>query len=144
MGKVFIAFTVTNSADLDAVEEGRLEPGDVRSVAVEGAVMDTGATHLCLPASIVARLGLALLRTVPVETATGTTDLRFYRNALVTYEDRISQEECIELPDGVQTLLGVFPMEALGIEPDVRTHTVRKLPLNPAQSYITVLGARLP
>lgn len=143
MGQVFLEIEVTNSGDLDRAIEGRIAAPDVRRLTVEDALMDTGATHLCLPASLLAELGLPVARTVVVETATGHSERRIFRNAIVRYEDREAQVEVIELPDGIRPLVGVLPMEALGIEPDVIRHAVRKLPMDANRSYITVLGARL-
>jgi predicted aspartyl protease len=138
-GQVFIDIVVVNSFDLDRVVLGEARATDVRSIEIRAVLMDTGATHLCLPASMVSELGLALARTVPVETATGSSDRRVFRNALIRFLDRETQAEVVELPDGVRPLLGAIPMEAMGIQPDLATRTVRILPMTRDDTYITVL-----
>ena len=81
LGQVFATITVTNSADIDA---GLVEP---RSIMLTDVLLDSGATHLCLPASVIGQLGLALAREVSVHTATGFSERRIFRNALVRFED---------------------------------------------------------
>lgn len=98
--------------------------------------MDSGATHLCLPAGVIARLGRALLQEVPVNVATGIETRRVFANALVLYEDRKTVTECIELPEGMPALLGAIAMEGLGVEPDLQNRRPRKLPLGPGDSSI--------
>ena len=129
MGQVFIDFEVSNSADIDAARS-------VRSVALNDVLMDSGATHLCLPAAMIASLGLAFAQDVRVQTATGESKRRIFRNALVSFEDRLATVECIELPDGSPPLLGAIAMELLGIEPDLQSRTVRKRGVPPARSHV--------
>lgn len=46
--------------------------------------------------------------------------------------------DCLELPAGTDPLLGVIPLEALGLEPDRRNQRLRLLPEEPGDSYFTV------
>ncbi len=133
MGQVLIDFSVENSLDRDA-------PGtrdSVRAAPMSGILMDTGATHLCLPAEVIGGLDLSFAREVLVQVATGVSSRRVFRNALVRFEDREATVECIELPAGMPALLGAIPMESLGIEPDLQNPRVRKLPMGLDGSYIT-------
>ncbi len=133
MGQVFIDFSVENSAG----RTPRHADGQRPREQLGGIVMDTGATHLCLPADIIARLGLELDREVAVKVATGIEKRRIFTNVRVVYEDRRTVTDCIELPAGMPALLGAIPMEGLGIEPDLQNRTVRKLPMGLDGSYIT-------
>jgi predicted aspartyl protease len=133
MGQVYVDFQVENWADSVTGGAERAPAPPVRLVDV---LMDTGATLLCLPAEMVAALGLPFVREVPVQTATGISTRRIFAGALVRYEDRESIVECIELPEGMPPLLGALAMEGLGIEPDLQTRPPRKLPLGPDRSYI--------
>lgn len=137
MGQVFIDFEVENSRDSDDVSAGEMPAPDVRQSRLRDVLMDTGATHLCLPADTIRALGLRLVREVPVSVATGVETRNLYRNALVRYEDREATVECIELPIGSPPLLGALPMEGLGIAPDLQNRRVRKLPLGPGGSYLS-------
>ena len=47
--------------------------------------------------------------------------------------------ECLELPGGREALLGVIPMEALGLEPDLRNQTLKVLPTESVDTYLTIL-----
>ena len=131
VGQVFADISVENSGDLDA--RGTV----LRSVLLGDVVLDSGATHLCLPAGLIAQLGLPLVREAPVRTATGIEIRRIFRHALVRFEDRDVEGYCVELPAGSPPLLGAIPMEGMGIEPDLQNRRVRKLPLGPDGTYIT-------
>jgi predicted aspartyl protease len=132
VGQVFIDFEVENLGDQ------LISPGaSPRRLSLRGVLMDTGATHLCLPADLVAELGLPFSREVPVSTPTGIHFSRVFSPARVEYEDRRWDGECVELPVGAAPLLGAIPMEGLGIEPDLQTRTVRMLPLGPEGTYFT-------
>jgi hypothetical protein len=92
-----------------------------------------------LPAAIIEQLGLRLLDEVPVETATGPAVARRFRNAALTVEGRTDNFTCLELPGGGSALLGVIPMEALGLEPDLKGERLRLLPLTRDDTYLTIL-----
>ena len=129
-GQVFISFLVENSGDL-------VGGAAARAATFEHVAMDSGASHLCLPAEAIARLGLPLDREVPVKIATGFSTRRIFRDALVQFEDRRTQCECIELPAGMPASLGAIPMEGLGIEPDLQNRRVRKLPMNANGTFLS-------
>ena len=104
-------------------------------------MVDTGATTLALPASMIAELGLTSDRETPVRTATGTVQARIFRDASLTVEGRSGSFECMELADGAQPLLGVLPLEALGIEPDIINHRLRLLPEEPGgETHYFLMG----
>lgn len=133
MGQVHCDIEVVNGGDLFV--ERRASP---RHIVLRDVLMDSGATHLCLPAGVIAALGLPFDREVVVETATGASFARIYALARLTFEDRAASVDVIELPDGQGPLLGAIPMELLGIEPDLRSRSIRRLPYNTAHGYIHV------
>lgn len=47
--------------------------------------------------------------------------------------------ECLELPGGRDPLLGVIPLETLGLELDLKNQTLRVLPISPTETYLTIL-----
>jgi hypothetical protein len=47
--------------------------------------------------------------------------------------------ECLELPGGADALLGVIPLEALGLNIDVQNQTLKPLPISPTDTYLTIL-----
>jgi len=101
-------------------------------------IVDTGATTLALPADVIARLGLPLRREVPTLMDTGPSAARLYQDAAITLLGREGTFDCLELPAGMDALLGVIPMEALGIELDLRNQRPRLLPEEPGNTYYTI------
>ena len=139
VGSVFANIHVANSADVDRAAAGQLAPGAVRSIEIAEVLVDTGASHLCLPADLVAELGLRELRGVDVDTAAGPRRFRMMRGAEVTIGGRSDVFSCIEVPAGSKPLLGVIVMETLGLQPDVHKHQLMFLPDEGSGTYITAL-----
>jgi predicted aspartyl protease len=139
MGKVLTSLIVTNRIDQALAEDGRLPLEDVRSMTLRNVLVDTGATTLCLPADVIAKLGLKLLKEVDVSTAMGIGKARIFRDATISLCDREGTFECLELPGGRDALLGVIPMEALGLEPDLRNQRIKVLPTESVDTYLTIL-----
>lgn len=139
MGKVLTSITVVNRADQIRVEDGTIQPEQVRSVTLDNVLVDTGATTLCLPASVINKLGLSLLKEVDVATAMGVGKARIFRDATLLLCDREGTFECLELPDSTDALIGVIPLEAMGLEPDLKQQTLRVLPTESSDTYLTIL-----
>jgi clan AA aspartic protease len=139
MGKVFVTLMIINRADQIRAEDGTITPEQVRSVTLKNVLVDTGATTLCLPPEVVAQLGLKLLREVDVATAMGIGKARIFRDATISVCDREGTFECLELPGGADALLGVIPLEALGLEIDLKNQTLKVLPISPTDTYLTIL-----
>ena len=110
----------------------------MRTLSLEQVLIDTGATTLCLPANI-RKLGLELLKEVDVSTAMGISKARIYRDATICLCGREGTFECLELPGGQDPLLGVIPLEMLGLEPDLKNQTLRVLPTESFDTYLTIL-----
>ena len=139
MGKVLTTVTITNRADQILAEGGYLAADKVRSVTLNDVLADTGATLLCLPAEIVTELGLKLLREAEVITAAGPKTMRIFRDVFLSLYGREGSFDCLELPSGTSPLLGVIPLEILGLEVNLQTQRVRVLPMGPNGTYLTVL-----
>lgn len=139
MGKVITTLAIVNLIDEADAERGMIPIEQIRSVTLENVLVDTGATTLCLPKDAIARLGLRILKQVVVETATGISEARIFQDAKISLCGREGTFECLELPDGKTPLLGVIPMEALGIEIDLKNQRLKVLPEGPTETYWTVL-----
>jgi clan AA aspartic protease len=139
MGKVLTSLLVTNRIDQALSEDGRLPLEQVRFVTLNNVLVDTGATTLCLPADVIAQLGLKLLKEVDVLTAMGISKARIFQDAKISLHGREGTFECLELPGGRDALLGVIPMEALGLEPDLRHQRIKVLPTESIDTYLTIL-----
>ncbi len=139
MGKVLITLTIINRADQIRVKDGTIPVSKVRSVTLKNVLVDTGATTLCLPPEIIAQLGLELLKEVDVSTANGISKAKIFQDAKILVGGREGTFECLELPGGRDALLGVIPLEALGLEPDLQKQTLRVLPSESVDTYLTIL-----
>ncbi|MGA1132345.1 MAG: retroviral-like aspartic protease family protein [Prochlorotrichaceae cyanobacterium] len=139
MGKVTTPLTIINRADQILHNRGLISQDQMRSVQLREVLVDTGATTLCLPAEMIAQLGLELLKEVEVATAMGIGKARIYRDATLLLCRREGTFECLELPGGRDPLLGVIPLEMLGLEPDLQNQTLRVLPEQSVDTYLTIL-----
>ena len=142
MGHVYANITIRNRIDESDAARGRIAPDEVRTLVLERVLVDTGASTLALPAPMIAELGLEFDREVPIQTANGTMQARLFRDASLTVEGRRGDFRCLELSAEAQPLLGVLPMEELGIEPDVRNHTLRLLAEEPGGATHFLLMSR--
>jgi predicted aspartyl protease len=119
IGIITTTLTVTNLVDAILAERCLISSEEVRSITLDNVLVDTGATRLCLPASIIAELGLPLAGEIDVKTATGLSKARLFRLARLTVLGRQGEFTCIELPGSEDPLLGVIPLGELGLQPDV-------------------------
>ena len=141
MGHVYANITIRNRGDEILVERGYFVENQVRTLTLVRVMVDTGATTLALPAPMIAQLGLTFARETPVRTANGTVQARVFREASLTVEGRTGDFECMELSADAQPLLGVLPLEALGIEPDIINHRLRLLPEEPGgETHYFLMG----
>ena len=92
-----------------------------------------------MPADAIKKLGLSLLKEVDVATAMGLGKARVFRDATLLLCDREGTFECLELPSDTDALIGVIPLEAMGLEPDLQKQTLRVLPTESSNTYLTIL-----
>ena len=140
MGHVYANVVIRNALDEGKVAEGELAPERVRTVVLNDVLVDTGATMLSLPAPLIAQLGLKRFRETTVRTAGGLLDVRIFRGASLSVEGRVGDFECLELPPDALPLLGVIPLEAMGLEPDIVNHVLRPRPEGPKESHILLMS----
>jgi len=139
MGKVTTTVTVTNRIDQILAERGFIPATQIRSVTLDNVLVDTGATRLCLPENIINDLGLPLQGEVDVKIAVGVQKVRIFRELSISVAGREGTFNCIELPAGNDALLGLIPLEDLGLEPDLQNQCLRVLPLSGKDTYLSVL-----
>ena len=139
MGQVLTTLTVTNRIDQVLADRGFISPDEIRTLTLDRVLVDTGATLLSLPAPIIAQLGLIQVGERDVETAAGIQKSRIFADVQITVEGRDGRFDCLELPAGVSAvLLGVTPLEILGLEPDLKNQRLRVLPMNDQETYMMV------
>ena len=113
-----------NLKDLYAVELGVLNTEDVRRLTVEDALVDTGATGLCLPKSLIEQLGLTPIRNIRVQTANGPAERTFYSEVKYTVLERSHSIQVTDLPEDAPVLVGHMILEALDLCVDIQSGLV--------------------
>ncbi len=121
MGRVIVTVTVENVEDRERADRGDLPADQVRHLATD-ALVDSGATFLSMPESMIQSLGLKFDRTKDSRTVTGTVRLNVYRGARIAVQGRAVTDEVLGLPEGRQVLLGQIPLEKLDFWIDVVNH----------------------
>jgi predicted aspartyl protease len=139
MGIVTTTITVTNLVDEILAERGFIPLEQVRSITIAKVLVDTGATRLCLPAQIIAQLGLPLAGEIDVKTATGVSKARLFKRVSLAIAGRQGEFTCTELPGGEDPLLGLIPMEELGLQPDIIQQRLIVLPDRGNDTYHMIL-----
>ncbi len=139
VGQIRTAIVVANRDDEGRARHGDISEEQVRRQTLTGALVDTGANNLALPARVIANLGLRLVREVDVETATGFSKARIFGDVTLTVEGRSAPFECLELPGGETILLGVLPLETLGLELDLQNQRLIVLPDRGPDTYVMAL-----
>jgi predicted aspartyl protease len=113
MGRVVTEITVENLRDLWDAREGRIAESAVRRTTIPNALVDTGATFLSLPASLIQQLGLKKSTSRRIMTSKGPAQSDVYDTVRLTIQGRWCHQDVMEIPDGVPALVGQLPLEAL-------------------------------
>ena len=129
VGRVWTEAKFENLKDLWAIDDGSRPATEVRSVTVTDALVDTGATLLSMPATLIQKLGLMKYGSRQVRSSTGTAVADMYAAVRLTIAGRSCMIDVMEVPDGTPVLIGQIPLEHLDFVVDMRNH---KLIGNPA------------
>ena len=109
-----------NLKDLHLAEAGIIKLEDVRRLTIENALVDTGATGLCLPKSLIEQLGLTPLRSIGVQTANDPAERTVYSEVRYTVLERTYSIQVTDLPEDAPVLVGHMILEALDLCVDMR------------------------
>ncbi len=121
VGRVVVTVIVENHDDGLRSDRGEIPPEKIRRVTV-GALVDSGATFLCLPQSMIDQLGLPFNRKRETRGLTGNIIMRIFSGARVDVQGRACTAEVMALADDRQALLGQIPLESLDWWIDVANH----------------------
>ncbi|MGQ0635485.1 MAG: retroviral-like aspartic protease family protein [Planctomycetaceae bacterium] len=113
MGRVVVKAKIANLSDLYMTKRGLLEEGTVRTLEVEDALIDTGASTLSLPERLVRQLGLQPFSSRHVRTASGPLVVTVYDSVRLTVQGRECTVDVIAIPDDCPVLIGQIPLELL-------------------------------
>ena len=111
---------LTNLSDLNLANRGFITPEEVRRVTVEDALVDTGATRLCLPKPIIEQLGLTPFGNTKARTAAGIVDRIIYSTVEFTLLERKGTLPVTDLPADAPVLVGHMVLEQLDLCLDIR------------------------
>jgi clan AA aspartic protease len=127
MGRIVVKVKVENLAEILLAERG-LHPADqVKSIELE-ALVDTGATLLCLTPKDIEKIGLSLFTTRTAMTANGTVECKIFQGARLTILGRMCTADVMEVPEGTPSLVGYFPLENLDLVVDPKQQAVTPNP----------------
>lgn len=121
---------LANQDDLVLVRAGVINPEDVRRLTVENALVDTGATGLCLSTPLIKQLGLTPLRKTKAKTANGVVERVIYSEVEYTVLERSDTIRVTDLPEGMPVLVGHMILEALDLCVDMKKGLIH----NPAHN----------
>ena len=139
MGRVLTAATVENIKDLWEVELGLRTADAVRRVELENALVDTGATSLCLPTRYIQQLGLTKRFDKRVITSAGPNTAGVYDAVRLTIKDRECTVDVTEVPDTVPPLIGQIPLEFMDFVVDARSQQLIGNPAHGGEHVIEML-----
>jgi predicted aspartyl protease len=126
MGNVVVKIKLTNQGDLVAARR-KLSRAKPRTVEAE-ALVDTGATRLCLQSSLIKALGLHKESEVESKTTNGVRRRAVFEPVRLELMGRDGVFQVVELDNDVPNLLGQIPLEYLDLVVDPQN---RKLISNP-------------
>lgn len=122
MGRVLTAAKIENLEDLWAAKRGLLSVDSARSIEVEDALVDSGATLLSLPTRLIRELGLEKTASKRVSSSLGPGQADVYSAVRLTIQGRSCTMDVMEVPDGVPVLIGQLPLVHLDFVVDMRGH----------------------
>ncbi len=111
---------LTNLKDLNLAEAGVINPEEIRRITVEDAIVDTGASRLSLPKSIVEQLGLTPVGSRKAQTTNGIVDRFIYSPVQFTVLERSGIIEVTDIPENVPVLVGHMILEMLDLCLDIK------------------------
>lgn len=135
-GRINVDVALANNSDVQLYAAGVLAGDKVRRVRIMGLV-DTGASHLVLPESVVKQLGLPDAGVIAVRYA----DQRKKRRRVV---DQVQVEllgrrgtfKAVVEPARTDALIGAIVLEDLDLVPDCQTQTLQ--PRDPKQIIVEI------
>ena len=136
MGRVLTEATIYNAHDFAAARMGKLPDEQVRKVVVSDALVDTGATTLAMPKSLIDQIGLTKQYEKRAMTAAGLSTIGVYGTARLVIMGREIPTDVLEVPEGNPVLIGQIPLEMMDWVIDMKA---KKLIGNPAHGGEQIL-----
>jgi predicted aspartyl protease len=118
VGKIIVKIKLTNLKDIHLLQVG-FRKEQPRQAEVD-ALVDTGATRLCLKPSVISALGLEKFGTVSSKTSNGSVMRGQYDAVELELMGRRQVFDVLEVSEEVPNLLGQVPLEVLDFVADPR------------------------
>ncbi|MDI6751721.1 MAG: retropepsin-like aspartic protease [bacterium] len=118
MGRITEKLIVRNYVDVATKDKDQ-----VRSVEVD-AIVDTGATYVCIGKKDIETLGLRFHNTVNIKTANGPAKRKTFEGAQIELNGRTFVMEVMENDDDTPALIGYLLLEALDFVVDPKSQSV--------------------
>jgi predicted aspartyl protease len=129
--RVTCAARVENTIDSALARQGKLAEAAVRAVTIADALVDTGASTLGLPTSVLRQLGLPEpTSTRQSRNTTGEYEVKIYGPVRLWVFDRDMVLDAMEVTDGCPVLIGQLPLEHMQLVVDMSNHRLAKSPAN--------------
>jgi predicted aspartyl protease len=124
MGRISAELELANYDDMARARAGDIPAEEVRRMTISG-IVDTGATKLVIPESVVERLGLQTVGRSGVRYADGRTADRLVAGAIhLTWGGRSSLFDAIVEPGRDSALIGAIVLENLDLIIDCQRQTL--------------------
>ena len=130
-GRVTCEAKVENEIDTALARQGKIDPTAIRSVVFTDALVDTGASTLGLPASMLRQLGFDTpTSTRRSRNTTGEYQVNIYGPVRLTILGRDLPLDAMEVADGCPVLIGQIPLEHLQLVVNMANHRLETSPAN--------------
>jgi predicted aspartyl protease len=120
LGQVVVAAQIENLFDQRAAEEGRISADQIRHVEVPNARIDTGATFISMPKSLIDQLGLKRVEVKAARTAMGFVNFGVYEPVKLRIQGRDCEVRVTEVADSCPVLIGFIPLEMMDFVVDLK------------------------
>jgi clan AA aspartic protease len=127
MGRTSAKLRVRNASDVERAADGLITPSEVRTVEVD-AIVDTGATYVCLPQAAIEKLGLRFIQTMRIRTANGGASRRVFGRAEIELLGRTTHLDVMENDEETPPLIGCVLLEVLDLVVDPHAEQVTPNP----------------
>lgn len=143
MGRVLTDAVVESLSDLYAADRGLIPAEQVRRIAVNEALVDTGTTTLALPARMIRELGLKKSYQKQATCTKGICDVDVYEAVRLTIQGRYMSVDVMEVPDTVPVLIGQLPLEYLDFVVDPRSRRLIDNPTHGGEHIFELFAEQL-
>lgn len=123
MGRTVEKLKILNYVDTVKASEEIIPESSIRKVELE-AIVDTGATYVCIGRKDIENLGLQFHKIVRIKTANGDVKRRLFKGAEVELKGRSFEMEILENDDNTPPLIGYLLLEALDFVIDPKSRSV--------------------